>query len=630
MADNTLNIEIKAEVDNLTKGLGKADRKIRGFEKSVDKTIQPINKMGKEVKVNAVPAVTEFSRVIQDAPFGIIGVANNIQQLTSNFGDLSRNAGGSKNALKAMLATSAGPSGILLAVSAITTLLVSYRKEIAAFGDDTLKASLAQDKINKSFDDYVSKLVGVKKARADGALGAQKELLNLKLLKKQLDNTSLSQEDRLKAYNELIKRYPSYFKEITAEDALVGGLSKKYNTLATEILKSAKAKAASEQLSKNLGQQLLLEQKLTEAKEKALKVEAEVKKAREDDSFFKNTSKGSEFRNVAEESKINEIANQLNNLKRQSKGLTDFISKQGGIIPLDFGTGKGSSEKVKKDLGIFADTFKNELSNTSFKAKSAILEFQNSFDENLSGKKSFFSGKDLINFSETGNELKQGFSTFLPVIKDGITGLTETITPDAKKLIDTIIPPKKDIESRSEELKQALLKLNEGASEIINGGLAQTFAGLGSAIGQGLASGGNVLESLGASLLGSLGSILVQLGKLAIATGIGLKKIKLSLASLNPAVAIGAGIALVALGSAFSAKASAISSNIGASGGGGGGDFSSAGTNQSFSSTPNIASSGTSGGNFVFEIAGTKLIGVLKNTLDRNKALGGQNNLLFN
>ena len=95
------------------------------FGKEVNKGSGSLNKLGKST-ANAVPSVQEFSRVIQDAPFGIQGVANNITQLTAQFGNLSKNAGGTKAALKAMLGTLSGPAGILLAVSAVTSLLVSF------------------------------------------------------------------------------------------------------------------------------------------------------------------------------------------------------------------------------------------------------------------------------------------------------------------------------------------------------------------------------------------------------------------------------------------------------------------------------------------------------------------------
>ena len=169
---------------------------------------------------------------------------------------------------------------------------------------------------------------------------------------------------------------------------------------------------------------------------------------------------------------------------------------------------------------------------------------------------------------------------------------------------------------------EMLQDFNDQASEIINNGIANTFAGLGEAIGGALASGTNVLEAAGASLLSSLGSVLVQLGQLAIETGVGILAVKTALKTLNPYVAIAAGVALVALGSAFKGKAAKIGDSGGSSGGGGGGS-----TGRDYTSPASSVStgggSGFTNGSVVFEISGTSLIGVLSNTLDKNSRLGG-------
>ena len=78
-------------------------------------------------------AVTEFGRTIGDAPFGLMGMANNIQQLSQQFVDLSNKSGGTKQALQSMLQTMIGPAGVVVAINIITSALVAYsmRKEKA-------------------------------------------------------------------------------------------------------------------------------------------------------------------------------------------------------------------------------------------------------------------------------------------------------------------------------------------------------------------------------------------------------------------------------------------------------------------------------------------------------------------
>src|SRR5690606_13914521 len=69
----------------------------------------------------------EFNRIIQDAPFGMMGIGNNLQQLSANFSNLSENAGGSVPAIKAAFsAMVTGPNLALLAISALTAGITAY------------------------------------------------------------------------------------------------------------------------------------------------------------------------------------------------------------------------------------------------------------------------------------------------------------------------------------------------------------------------------------------------------------------------------------------------------------------------------------------------------------------------
>ena len=91
-------------------------------------------------------------------------------------------------------------------------------------------------------------------------------------------------------------------------------------------------------------------------------------------------------------------------------------------------------------------------------------------------------------------------------------------------------------------------EFNVGLSEIVTGGLNNMAVGIGEALGSAIGGAGSLSKNLSTVLLGSLGQMATQMGKLAIHIGLGVKGIKKALESLNPAVAIAAGIALVALG----------------------------------------------------------------------------------
>lgn len=89
---------------------------------------------------------------------------------------------------------------------------------------------------------------------------------------------------------------------------------------------------------------------------------------------------------------------------------------------------------------------------------------------------------------------------------------------------------------------------NEGLASIMQN-VGQTFAeGFGEMLGQSIA-GGLSIQSVWTLMITALADMCIQVGKLAIGIGITVSGIKKALTSLNPVVAIAAGIALVALGS---------------------------------------------------------------------------------
>ncbi|WP_200974424.1 hypothetical protein [Echinicola sp. 20G] len=107
-------------------------------------------------------------------------------------------------------------------------------------------------------------------------------------------------------------------------------------------------------------------------------------------------------------------------------------------------------------------------------------------------------------------------------------------------------------------------RLTEGFNNIINKGIANGLTSFADALGQ-VISGSAHISSIGVSLLNTLANVMGQLGKMAIATGLAIEGIKTALKSLNPYVAIAAGVALIALSSAIKSGASNMGDQFGGS-----------------------------------------------------------------
>jgi phage-related protein len=198
----------------------------------------------------------------------------------------------------------------------------------------------------------------------------------------------------------------------------------------------------------------------------------------------------------------------------------------------------------------------------------------------------------------------------------GIAGQpTNAITSDLSQLS---IPVAKSLT----EMEMNLYDFNERVSEFIQGSLVDTFSGIGDAIGNALATGTNVAQAIGQTLLKSMGSFLSSLGKQMIAfgtTALFFDKTKKSLFTGvgTPAAAAGliaAGIALSAIGSAIASSAS--SGGVGGGGGGASQSYSQAG------STSSSSFSAQSGNEVVFRISGNDLLGVLRRAEGNEQRLG--------
>lgn len=103
----------------------------------------------------------------------------------------------------------------------------------------------------------------------------------------------------------------------------------------------------------------------------------------------------------------------------------------------------------------------------------------------------------------------------------------------------------------------ALKEFNDGITNLVNDGLANLAVGIGEGFGAMMNGTGN-MQTMTASLLGNIAGMMQQLGELAIKAGIATQGIQIALSSLNPAVAIAGGIALIALASVVKGKAASI------------------------------------------------------------------------
>lgn len=252
-------------------------------------------------------------------------------------------------------------------------------------------------------------------------------------------------------------------------------------------------------------------------------------------------------------------------------------------------------------LKVIDQTYK-DLDKTAKAAKATQEEFQT-----IMSRK--WADTTLLNFDKIGDVFKANKSSL-----SGGLSIPVSLNPVLQN--DKLNTLTSNLKSFGIE---AANSFNEGFNEMINNAIPEAISNIAASIGGALASGDSLLKSVGSAMLGTLGGVLTELGKMAIQTGIGIKAIQLALKSLNPYVAIAAGVALVALGSAFKSGASNLGSSMGSGG-------SSSGYANSVNSTQNAFPRGSYYNNdrqeVELKIKGNNLVGSLNINNNRNNRLG--------
>jgi hypothetical protein len=515
MAQETLQLIITADNKDALKAIEDLAKSTAGL-----KTKFVENKGATD---QATQSLVNLSRVAQDAPYGFIGIANNLNPLLESFQRLRSSSTSNKEAFQSLLGVMTGPAGIGLALGVISSLFV-------AFGDKLFANKKAVDEAKKAQEEYAKALEKSKEA-------AVNQGLKLENLIKLSQNANLTDAERVKALNGVRD--------------ILNGVSKGYGD---QIKNIDDAKEAVKQYTAALIQQAIVERYRNEIADKSIalaKTQENVTKARaqflssmaEAGQAPSSIGSSMEIESASRMDKVTFTAKQLRDLKTQAivqsndiLSLTNQMNSaldKGAQNPLFLalmtGNGKlaggGSADKLTEVQKVL-NNLKETLNSAQFQLLNGMISEKGAKDsfavqsleaiykaiEKIAGSKTQEAQNALKQLLGSAKELEDKYysgrpqgdvSDTSPILRDVSFRTTDKYTGGAQKALDPLRTARNEIainkmiaDNDAEGLKKRQ-KAYENFADTVSGMATNAIVGFFDA----LRNGQNVLEALGDQFL---------------------------------------------------------------------------------------------------------------------------------
>lgn len=533
MADNTLLIEIEAKAAGAVKTIEGVNKSLNTVPAAANNSGASMDKLNKATG-SAIPTLTNFGRVVQDAPFGLVGIANNIDPLLSSFSALKASTGSAGGAFKALAGSLLGPAGIAIGVSAVTSLLI-------AFGDKLFSSSKQAEALNKSL--------------TDAAGTASKELVDFASLVGFAQDHTKSLSERKKAVDALQKEYPSYLKNVSDEALLTGQATEAINKNIESILRRATIKLLKDEIAASVeatAKQIISMQKAMAAGEakaiadqKAAEKQKQLTAATKDfnDAALKalQTGRGlgelnaqiAESRQIAAGEQANRPEDAIKRLKEQLfQSIAPLLKLTEGVGDLDEGLEKvGKTAKVAKE------------SITALWQPTNVPTIE-AFDPFIEKIRQIQAVADKFAASAAKKDMEQLFK----FVNEPLQASPNITKAHKNPIIEQFERDNAILMGKQKERENMLKQHAANLSSIIQGSVGNAISSLAQGLGNIIAGTGDVFGNFFKVIAAGM----KQFGEALIAFGVGAIAIK-KLAD-SPALSIAAGAALVVLSTVIESK----------------------------------------------------------------------------
>jgi hypothetical protein len=581
-----------AQMQALNNAVHKLKQDIQTAPASINATAAALNNLNKASGA-ANAAVLDFSRVIQDLPFGTVGVVNNLQQLPGTLQRLSLAAKESGKSVGSLLLSSVtGFGGLGLAVAAVTSGLLIYQNGIAGF---TKKTKEAKDEAEK-LRDLLKSVKSAAETTFEGVGASQGEIIQVQALAAAVSDETRSQVERGRALEKLKAINKEYFGDLKLEEDSLRALTPLVNEYTNALIQQAVVRELQSEIGK-IGAVFAKQKKDVADARDALNAYKESLGIKE------VTAAG--LRTFVLDNNLDQLNATLSaaqaTLQPTAKKFNDLAQaiRDATIEGLKFKSTQGTPDKKEEDLlkkrlealekikKTTEDVSKTTLLHGASDNVDAVIQSLTDLELKIGDLKVQIAQRDAAKNGLSSEELKQQITSIKNETQANINKLLENqrlllqfrttlrvekadikqkdITSEIAKATGLdkkiTIPTEYEIDAKlfngGVAFKNKVNRdLSKSINDIIKDMKGDVAGAIGEGIGEGLASGnfGAGLIKAAQNILSVVGSVLQQIGKQVIVAALAIKALKATLekfAIANPGLAIIAGVGLVALGAAL-------------------------------------------------------------------------------
>lgn len=303
-----LQIQVQANVSNAITNLNNLQKNLAETNTAAVKTgttgMQTLSKGANTANTSMI----NLGRTVSDAPFGFIGIANNIGPLVENFVLLRKESGSTGSALKQLGGSLIGPGGLIVGIQLVVAAVQFAQLGFSRWGASSKKAKEDTDKLKQANEALVET---VSKQRL--------EFETLVKVAKDVNQTELARAQALKRLNEIL---PDTIGKLNQQNIA----TEQGAAIIRDYIKAVEAKATAELLSGRIAANNV---QIFDLQQKSLKEIAELNKDIERNTRLRKSLEGSGRleQEAITQRKIGNAQKDIVNIQKETQVEIDKINK---------------------------------------------------------------------------------------------------------------------------------------------------------------------------------------------------------------------------------------------------------------------------------------------------------------